>query len=396
MNRGRSYSNSTWPEDNFEDAITRTHYSTALEGKQKCAVTILLLLLLYSAPFIWRSSNQSSLWRRGSSELEISSESRSGNSNAEPQPPIHLGTTAMRLDFVLILVLCRLSPSLTVLDAYSAALLPSHDEEALHLLYRASQRSNAWSPLPSDDISLHKCRFEFDRPPSYLNDADRVAFRRHECVRGIGIINAPPEAIFEAFRDNAKILEFNDNIQGIQDLHTFPLRVTEDSVTLTKVSWSKASPRNIPFVKPREFYSIVSFTKFRNGTYVIINRPAYLLGKPKDSLSVRGSLLLSGNIIEPYQNRTKITQVIHINPGGSADSAAIAWIINRRQLSSYVFIKSLERVVLADMERSQTSMHSKDRMQSLFSGIKDAWEMRARMGHLSFSMQNVHSFKRKH
>ena len=301
----------------------------------------------------------------------------------------------MEVVFALLLLLSSPVPSLTELDSYSEAFLPSHDEEALQLLYRTSQRSNAWSPIPSEDISLHKRRFEFETPPSYLSDIDKLAFRRHECVRGIGIVNAPPDAIFEAFRDNAKILEFNDNIQRIKDLYTFPVRVTQDSITLTKVSWSKASPKNIPFVKPREFYSIVSFTKFRNGTYVIINRPAYLFGEPKDAQSVRGSLLLSGNIIEPYQNRTKITQVIHINPGGSADSAAIAWIINRRQLGSYIFIKSLERVVLADMERLRSSWSSKDLVDDVFSDIKRTWKRRTSFGRLSLNMQSVLSFKWK-
>ena len=298
-------------------------------------------------------------------------------------------TFSLRGGFVSLLLLCRPTPSLTVLDSSAEALLHSHNDEALHLLYRTSLQSHAWNALPSDDIVLHKRRFESDTPPSFLSDADKLAFRRHECIRGIGIVNAPPEIIFEAFRDNAKILEFNSNIQGIRDIFAFPIRVTEDSATWTKVSWSKASPKNIPFVKSREFYSIVSFTKFKNGTYVIVNRPAYPLGKSKDSQSVRGSLLLSGNIIEPYQNRTKITQIIHINPGGSADTAAIAWIINRRQLSSYVFIKSLEKVVLAETERIQLIQRSKDQIRGIFSGIKSAWQSRARVEHLSLSIQRI-------
>ena len=279
------------------------------------------------------------------------------------------------------------------LDTTYVQRLNEHNEEALQLLYSLCSPSKLWSSLPSEDISLHKRHFEKTPPPSYLSDSDQLAFRRHECIRGVGIIDAPPETVFEAFRDNAKVLEFNDNIESIRDLHSFPTRVTQESITWTKVSWSKASPKNIPFVKAREFYSVVSFTKFRNGTFAIVNRPAYIVdNKIRDFRSVRGSLLLSGNIFEPYQNKTKITQIIHINPGGSADSSAIAWILNRRQLPSYVFIKKLERVVLEDLEKKKSSLRASDHVQTMLSELRGNWKKRVRKGNLGIG---IYSFKRR-
>ena len=46
-------------------------------------------------------------------------------------------------------------------------------------------------------------------------------------------------------------------------------------------------------------------------------------------LLVRATILLAGNILEPYgsdQMSTKLTQIAHVNPGGGADTPAIAWV----------------------------------------------------------------------
>jgi hypothetical protein len=226
----------------------------------------------------------------------------------------------------------------------------AENDEALKYLSNLAKPSSDWIMVSDNaDVVIHKRTITSHMPPSYLNEADKAASRRHECVRGVGVIDAPPEFVFKTFRDNNKLMEFNSNIGAVKDLYDFPKSSGENEIeTWTKVAWSKAVA-NIPFVKARDFYSIVSFSKFRKtGSYIIINRPAYLSKDESHSGCVRGSLLLSGNIIEPYGNQTRITQVIQINPGGSADSAAVAWLINKKQLHTYVFIKALDNVVRRD------------------------------------------------
>jgi hypothetical protein len=99
--------------------------------------------------------------------------------------------------------------------------------------------------------------------------------------------------------------------------------------------WSKISyavtPTYSPF-KSRDFLSVVHYNKFCNGTSVIVNRPAYLASHPPTELHVRATVLLAGNIIRPYGesgNRTHLTVIAQVNPGGGADTPAAAWLINK-------------------------------------------------------------------
>lgn len=92
-------------------------------------------------------------------------------------------------------------------------------------------------------------------------------------------------------------------------------------------------PKYGPF-KARDFASVVNFKRFNNGTFMIINRPAYHPDYPPTSKYVRATTLLVGNIIEPYKGKfnedhTRITQVAHVNPGGAGDTSAVAYIINK-------------------------------------------------------------------
>ena len=99
-------------------------------------------------------------------------------------------------------------------------------------------------------------------------------------------------------------------------------------------------------MKARDFVSIVNYRKYDNGTYIILNRPAYHPEYPPSNKFVRATVLLAGNIIEPYgidKKQTKVTQIAQINPGGGADTPAIAWMINKLcALGPPTFMKKLE------------------------------------------------------
>ena len=60
---------------------------------------------------------------------------------------------------------------------------------------------------------------------------------------------------------------------------------------------------------------------------MVVNRPAYLSSHRPSSAErcVRGTLLLAGNVNEALGPGTcRVTAVAHVNPGGAADSAALA------------------------------------------------------------------------
>jgi hypothetical protein len=99
-------------------------------------------------------------------------------------------------------------------------------------------------------------------------------------------------------------------------------------------------------LKARDFCSIVHFTKFMNGTAIIMNRPAYHPSYPTSNKYVRATILLAGNIIQPLDNgrKTLLTQIAHVNPGGGADTTAIAWMINQLcAVGPPTFMKKLEK-----------------------------------------------------
>jgi hypothetical protein len=109
---------------------------------------------------------------------------------------------------------------------------------------------------------------------------------------------------------------------------------------------TRLGPKYGPF-KARDFASVVNFKKFQNGTFMIINRPAYHPNYPPTSKYVRATTLLVGNIIEPVRSGdmeyTRLTQVAHVNPGGAGDNSAAAFVINKLcAVGPPSFIRKLE------------------------------------------------------
>lgn len=246
-----------------------------------------------------------------------------------------------------------------VLDIDQLKHIDAHTDEALDFMWSLHTSSSRWTSIlgssTSDAMKSTSIRSSLralerkhiEVPPTYLSDGDKQSSHRHECVKGVGVIDAAPIHVFKLLQHNDQVLALNENLDSIRDVFVFPKKSFADYEVVTKVSWSKATPKTsaIPFIKTREFYTIVSFFDFYNGTYAIINRPAYVHALSPSSV-VRGSMLLSCNIFESFGgNQTLITQLLQINPGGTADTPAIAWILNRQHLTSYVFIRKLAQFV---------------------------------------------------
>jgi hypothetical protein len=102
-------------------------------------------------------------------------------------------------------------------------------------------------------------------------------------------------------------------------------------------------PKYGPF-KARDFLTVVNYNKYDNGTYIILNRPAYVNNFKTNKKYVRATVLLAGNIIKPISDKkTHLTLIAHINPGGGADTRAAAWLINKLcAFGPPTFMKKLE------------------------------------------------------
>ena len=100
---------------------------------------------------------------------------------------------------------------------------------------------------------------------------------------------------------------------------------------MLQISFKACSPKYGPLVKARDFSTVVNFNRFSNGTFIILNRPAYHQSTPPTKKFVRATILLAANVIEPIGSDRKkclVTQIAHVNPGGITDTPAMAWIIN--------------------------------------------------------------------
>lgn len=162
-------------------------------------------------------------------------------------------------------------------------------------------------------------------------------------MKSSGIIDARPEDVFRLFTESERTTEYNELASSNVDVYSF----SKNSLSLTK-QWSKisyaTSPRLGPF-KARDFSSVVNFRENSDKSFIILNRPAYISKTAPNSKYVRATILLAGNVIQPHGNdKTLLTLIAHVNPGGGADTQAAAWMINKLcAVSPPAFIRKVEK-----------------------------------------------------
>ena len=210
--------------------------------------------------------------------------------------------------------------------------LDQDNAEAYDLVMELQKKTcSVWKHVvtTSNGITVERCKMPTG---SYVMDTDASAGAKHAGVKTTGVIRAPPAKIFNLFINNDRVKEYNEHIVKVRDVDgVIPAQKSESkkSKHWTKIAWS-SSPKYGP-LKARDFVSVVNFHERDDGSYVIINRPAYLSSYPVVKKYTRATVLLAGNIIEPHPQHagwSMVTQVAHVNPGGLADSKLVAKMIN--------------------------------------------------------------------
>ena len=252
------------------------------------------------------------------------------------------------------------SPLRSVKDTFFDS-VDDHNKEAAAMLSELFSATSGWDYVNiKDGVKVEKRTLPAG---SFVDASDAEKGSKHACVKSTGIIKAPLEAVFELFTDNTRVSEYNEHCKVIKDVHQFPKLIRSpfagnmggsgdsgggvdgNSGGSTKITWA-SSPKYGPF-KARDFVSVVNYRRFKNGTAVILNRPAYHPKYPPSKNFVRATVLLAGNVLEPHGpdgQHCKVTQIAHVNPGGGADTAAMAWVINKLcSVGPPTFIRNLER-----------------------------------------------------
>jgi len=183
---------------------------------------------------------------------------------------------------------------------------------------------------------------------------------KHACIKSTAILDISPDHVFNMFINYKQAKLYNDHIDLIKDVMYFH--------NTSKHNWTKCTWVTTPkygIFKPRDLLSIVNFIKYDNGTSIILNRPAYLNSYPATDKYVRATVLLAGNIIQPYGlhgNQTHLTMLAQINPGGISDTPAAAWIINKLCASGPpTFIRKLEHAA----QKTKTSISTSKKNRAL-------------------------------
>ena len=257
--------------------------------------------------------------------------------------------------------------------------LASHNQIAYHSILQLHRSNDQWWGIPfmlwtdcyvwmlrtfvnsKDEVTVHKKYLQDS--PTYLQPQDVKAGKKHAIVKSSGIIAASPKTVFDLFLNNRRVKEYNEHCEIVRDVHLYP---KHSHGHWCKIAWA-ASPKYGVF-RAREFCSVVAYyVHDSNGTYYILNRPAYLSKCPTSDKYVRATILLAGNIIEPYGpggNQTRFTQIAHINPGGGADTTAVAWLINKLcAFGPPTFIRKLEIAAQKSVNDNGNMLSLKDRME---------------------------------
>ena len=177
-------------------------------------------------------------------------------------------------------------------------------------------------------------------PGTYMaNDASNdEAAVKFACIKATAVISAPPREVYKLFLDNLRVNEYNEHCAKLEDVEY----LSKD----TKIAWSATAAFANGIIKGRDFVTMVHYREQPDGALIAVNRPATHPSRPQGSKYQRAEVLLAGNVIRPVKgqpDKTFLTLITHINPGGIVDNAIGAAITNKMTATSPVeFIRKLE------------------------------------------------------
>lgn len=102
------------------------------------------------------------------------------------------------------------------------------------------------------------------------------------------------------------------------------------------------SPSPLPFVKPRDFVTVVNVRRLEDGTVVVVNRGYRHPDAPPTSEYVRGEVILAANVMRPDakdKNKTHFTMLTQVGAEAWAegDGGGVKWERGGEHTSRGVF-----------------------------------------------------------
>eukprot|EP00188_Purpureofilum_apyrenoidigerum_P002077 Plantae.Rhodophyta-Purpureofilum_apyrenoidigerum.ctg22373.p1 GENE.Plantae.Rhodophyta-Purpureofilum_apyrenoidigerum.ctg22373~~Plantae.Rhodophyta-Purpureofilum_apyrenoidigerum.ctg22373.p1 ORF type:complete len:284 (+),score=61.83 Plantae.Rhodophyta-Purpureofilum_apyrenoidigerum.ctg22373:53-853(+) len=212
------------------------------------------------------------------------------------------------------------------------------NDELLDKLFKLTEEKGWEEIRREDDIVIWRKRM-----PPELNFGGGDAWRAEKfyAVMAKATINAPAHKLFQLFRDNSRVPEYNEHCQKLRDLEY----LDKD----TKISWSATGRFGGGVFKARDFVTRVHYRIIKDRTFIVVNRPEEHEDARPTNQYVRAEVLLAGNVMKVRKddpNKTDFMVITHVNPGGIADTALGSKVVNMLCANSPItFINSLQNAV---------------------------------------------------
>jgi len=170
-----------------------------------------------------------------------------------------------------------------------------------------------------DAATVHTGRFPEGVGPTKLTGPTKFL-----CVRAIGIIDSPLPQVYDLFRSNEFVREYNEYCQECEDVGFID--------PATKVTWATSKPF-FPF-SSRDFVTRSHYRRLRDGSLVLATMSEQLpcADFQERGLSdeyVRMDMTLGGYVLRPIDGgrKTEFQMLSLANPGGALDSTVGAMML---------------------------------------------------------------------
>jgi len=141
---------------------------------------------------------------------------------------------------LVIAVICLADTNQRIEDIYYSK-LHEHNEEAFRTLMKLHTDANGWKHVNKKDGIVVQKRFL--PAGSFVAPQDASKGSKHACVRATGVVDAPPDKVFELFLDNGRVHEYNEHCIEVEDIDYFQKR---RSGPMGADTWTKVKPMPNP------------------------------------------------------------------------------------------------------------------------------------------------------
>jgi hypothetical protein len=111
--------------------------------------------------------------------------------------------------------------------------IDEENKEAFDILTQIISLNDGWQHVATNGgVSVERRTLPAGR---FVDPVDAAKGSKHACVKSIGLIDAPPEAVFRLFLDNSRVKEYNEHCVLVKDVIYCP---KSSDKSWSKITWA--------------------------------------------------------------------------------------------------------------------------------------------------------------